>query len=449
MMKKVKKPIFLVILIFLLFYSASFAENKVFPFKFQQTVLDNGLKVVTIPYDSPGVVAYYTIVRTGSRNEPEPGHSGFAHLFEHMMFRGTEKYPTQKYNQTLKKMGINDNAFTSDDITCYHLNGSKAALEKIIELESDRFKNLHYSEDDFKIEAGAILGEYNKNFANPSSMLEEKLMDTAYTAHTYKHTTMGFLEDIKKMPQYYEYSLDFFDRYYRPENCIIAVVGDFDAKKTIGLIKKYYSSWKSGGNRFKAIPEEPPQKEERKAHINWKNETLPIILMGYHVPAFSDTNIDVPTLDVLSQLLFSTTSELYKELVLEKQWVESIKGGYDNHRDPYLFTIEARVKDEKNINAVRDKIYGAIEKLKNAPPSAARIKDIVSHLKYLMAMDLDTPDGVDRQAAGYLCLTGDLGSINRYYSLFDKIKPETVQKAAQKYFSPDNRTIVTLSYGGK
>lgn len=447
-MKKFIKPAVLVVLIAILFCSASFAEDKVFPFKYQQTVLENGLKIITIPYDSPGVVAYYTVVRAGSRNEVEPGHSGFAHLFEHMMFRGTEKYPTQKYNQILKTFGIDDNAFTTDDYTCYHLTGNKNALEKIIELESDRFTNLNYSEENFKIEAGAVLGEYNKNFSNPRSVLREKLRDLAYSNHTYKHTTMGFLEDIKKMPQYYDYSLDFFNRYYRPENCIILIVGDFNPEKTVELIKKYYSSWKSGGSKFKEISKEPPQVKEKSANINWKNATLPMIMVGYHVPAFSDNNIDIPALSVLSELLFSTTSDLYKELVLDKQWVESISGGYYEHRDPYLFTIDAKVKDEKNMDAVRDKIYQAIEKIKNTPPEASRIKDIVSHTKYLMAMDLATPDGVNDQAAYYLSLTGDLDSVNRYYALFDKIKPETIQQVAQKYFSPGNRTIVTLSYGG-
>lgn len=447
-MRKFIKPFILLAVIFILLYCAAMAQDNVFPFKYQQTVLDNGLKIITIPYDSPGVVAYYTVVRAGSRNEVEPGHSGFAHLFEHMMFRGTEKYPAQKYNQILKTFGIDDNAFTSDDLTCYHLTGNKNALEKIIELESDRFMNLHYSEEEFKTEAGAVLGEYNKNFSNPRSKLREKLRDLAFDDHTYKHTTMGFLEDIKKMPGYYDYSIEFFNRYYRPENCVIVVVGDFDRQKTVGLIKKYYSPWKFGGRQFKEIPKEPPQVKEKTADIKWKNATLPIILMGYHVPAFSDVNIDIPTLDVLSELLFSTTSDLYKELVLDKQWVESISGGYTYRRDPYLFTIEAKVKDAKNADAVRDKIYEAIEKIKNTPPQSSRIKEIVSHLKYLMAMDLDTPDNVNLNAAYYLSLTEDLDSINRYYALLDKIKPATVQEVARKYFLPDNRTIVTLSYGG-
>src|SRR5438067_443536 len=134
-------------------------SEKIFPLPFRQTTLDNGLTVLSVPFDSPGIIAYYTDVRTGSRNEVEKGLSGFAHFFEHMMFRGTEKYPQEKYNDVLKALGANSNAFTSDDWTCYHLTVPAAALAQVVELESDRFRNLKYDEPAFQKEARAVLGE--------------------------------------------------------------------------------------------------------------------------------------------------------------------------------------------------------------------------------------------------------------------------------------------------
>ena len=113
--------------------------DDVFPFSVSVFELDNGLKVVNVEVDSPGIVAYYTIIRTGSRNEVEPGFSGYAHFFEHMMFRGTEKYPTEAYNAVIKQMGADSNAFTTDDWTAYHIVASSDALETIIDIESDRF----------------------------------------------------------------------------------------------------------------------------------------------------------------------------------------------------------------------------------------------------------------------------------------------------------------------
>ncbi len=180
----------------------------IFPYPVAKTVLENGLTVLTIPFDSPGLVAYYTVVRTGSRNEIEAGHSGFAHFFEHCMFRGTVKYPADKYNDILKRLGADSNAFTTDDWTCYHVVASSDALETIADIESDRFMNLKYSEEAFKTEAGAILGEYNKNYSVPFQSMFEELQNTAFTTHTYKHTTMGFLADIKDMPNQYQVQLE-------------------------------------------------------------------------------------------------------------------------------------------------------------------------------------------------------------------------------------------------
>jgi zinc protease len=201
------------------------ANDDIFPFPVHRTVLDNGLTLISVPFDSPGIIAYYTVVRTGSRNEVEPGKSGFAHFFEHMMFRGTEKYPQDKYNDVLKVLGADHNAFTTDDWTAYHIVASSDALEQIMDIESDRFQRLQYSVEDFKTEAGAILGEYNMNAANPIRQMFERIRELAFTNHTYSHTTLGYLEDIKDMPNQYEYSLQFFDRYYRPEYCYVIVVG--------------------------------------------------------------------------------------------------------------------------------------------------------------------------------------------------------------------------------
>ena len=427
---------------------SSEATSKVFPYKVNEVVLDNGLKVVSVPYDSPGLIAFYTIARVGSRNEVEPGRSGFAHFFEHMMFRGTEKYPSDKYDEILQSYGIDDNAFTTDDYTCYHLVGTKDALETIIDLESDRFKNLKYSKEAFRKEAGAVLGEYNMNSANPFMMMFEKLHDLAYTTHTYKHTTIGFLKDIENMPNLYEYSIRFHDRFYRPDNCIIVVVGDFEQNNLIRLINKYYGDWERGDYKVN-IPVEPPQTEEKTAHITWENPTLPILLIGYHGPVFSDRQIDMPALDVMSQLVFSASSPLYQKLVVEEATVEFVSGGCTDHRDPPLFTIITRIKDEKDIERVRDEIYAALEETKISPVSEDRLTEIKSHMKYNFAMGMDTPGRIAGTMSHYLQMTGDYETVNRVYDLYDQVTPQDIMDMAQTYFGRDNRTAVTLTYGGE
>jgi zinc protease len=419
--------------------------NDIFPYPVTKTVMDNGLTVLTIPYDSPGLVAYYTVVRTGSRNEIEPGHTGFAHFFEHIMFRGTTKFPADKYNDVLKQLGADSNAFTTDDWTCYHVVASSDALETLADLESDRFMNLKYSEEAFKTEAGAILGEYNKNYSVPFQSMFETLQNTAYTTHTYKHTTMGFLADIKDMPNQYDYSLIFFDRFYRPENCTVIVVGDVKNDDVVRIAKKYYSGWKKGTYQVQ-VPLEPPQKEEKIVRMPWKNNTLPYLLIGYHVPAFSDTDVERAALDILSQLVFSESSTLFQSLVIEKQKVEFVNGGADDHRDPYLFTVVTRIKDAKNIDSVKDDIYAALENAKTAPVGAKKLQDIKSHVKYGFAMQLNKPDNVAVTVASYIAVTGNYESMNKVYALYDKVTAEDIMRAAKKYFAKENRTVVILEH---
>src|SRR5207253_9081207 len=184
------------------------------------------------------------LMRVGSRNEVEKGRSGYAHFFEHMMFRGTKQHPAEEYNQTVTRLGLNTNAFTSEDMTVYHLYGPAKALPTIIEYEADRFQNLDYDEAQFKTEAGAILGEYAKSASDPEEKLTEVMQNTAFSRHSYKHTTIGFLQDIQAMPSGFAYSREFFRRYYTPDNATVVVVGDFDKADTLAQLTRPHSGRK-------------------------------------------------------------------------------------------------------------------------------------------------------------------------------------------------------------
>ena len=212
--------------------------RKAFAYDYTIDDLPNGLRLITVPTDYPNLVALQIVVQTGSRNEPEKGKSGYAHLFEHLMFRGSEHYDAHQRDEILKKAGANDNAYTSDDRTVYHEVFSKDDLDKILELEADRFQHLKYPQEGYKTETKAVLGEFNKNSAAPEEKLFEVLRATAYQRHTYTHTTMGFIEDIEDMPNQYDYSLQFYSRYYRPEYATIVLVGDVKHDDALAMIKK-------------------------------------------------------------------------------------------------------------------------------------------------------------------------------------------------------------------
>jgi zinc protease len=419
-------------------------SSRVFEFPVAQRALPNGLQIVVVPFDSPGLAAHWVIVRVGSRNEVEPGHSGFAHFFEHMMFRGTERFPAEEYNAILKQLGADHNAFTSDDVTAYHVLASVEALPRIMELESDRFQNLKYSKAAFQKEARAVLGEYNKNFSFPESTIDEKLCEAAFQVHTYRHTTMGFLNDILDMPNQYDYSKTFYDRYYRPEYAIVLVVGDVKPDEVFALAERYYGGWKRG-NYKASIPAEPPQAEEKRVEVSWKNPTLPYLALGFHAPAFSTRDKEMPALDLISQIAFSDTSPLYRKLVIEEQVVDELYGGAYDRRDPHLFVIQARIKDEAKIVYVEKAIEQALEDLKSRPVEAKRLADIKSHLKYAFQMRLDTADSVAQTLAHILQLTGDPLGYNELYATYDGLSPEDIQSIARKTFAKSNRTTVLLT----
>ena len=417
--------------------------ENILPYPIHQHRLDNGLNVVTVPYDSPGLAAFYIVTRVGARNEVEEGVTGFAHFFEHMMFRGTDRYSKAEYSAALKSTGAAANANTSQDRTEYHMTGSADKLELMFELEADRFQNLNYSEHDFKTEAGAVKGEYTKNFANPYSRINEKLLETAFTTHTYGHTTMGYFDDIVDMPNQFEYSKTFFDRYYRPEYNTILVVGDVTPGRVNALAAKYFGDWKRGSYES-VVPEEPPQTETRFVHLQ-DGSIPPYFSLSYKGPAFSDQEIDMPALDVLSSIVFSPTSDLYRKLVLEEQKARVITGGAFDSRDPNLFTIQVSMVDKADMAYVRAEIEKAIERLQTEGVDESQLQRTKSFLKNNFAMAMDTPDAIAGSLSHYIQLTGDPESINRLYSLYDKVSQDDIRAMARKYFQTERLTIATIT----
>ncbi|HYN21664.1 MAG TPA: pitrilysin family protein, partial [Thermoanaerobaculia bacterium] len=286
---------------------------------------------------------------------------------------------------------------------------------------------------------------YNKSASNPFQPLHEKLRDLAFGTHTYKHTTIGFLEDIKAMPGYYEYSLDFFNRFYRPENVTLIVVGDVQAEKVAAMAKQHYSDWKKGYTAPK-VQGEPAQQEAKKANIDWPTPTRPYIMVGYHMPAFTTETTDSAALDLISQLLFSDSAPLYQELVVDKQWVDFVGGSADFHRDAYLFTVIARIKSDELVPKVKETIDRYVAELQKQPVDPKRLERVKSHLRYGFALSLDTPGAAANQAATAVAVAGDIGAINRLFAQYDKATPADIQRLAREVFQPKNETMVTLAY---
>ena len=385
---------------------------KAFPWPVRTSRLANGLTVMRVPYASPGLVAYYTVVRVGSRNEVEPGHTCFAHFFEHMMFRGTRRFPEGARTALLGSLGFNENAFTSDDVTVYTVNGPTAQLDTLVDVEADRFRALEYAEEPFKTEAAAVLGEYNKNAANPGLKIEETLLGAAFTKHPYRHTTLGFLDDIRAMPTRYEYSKQFFRRWYTPDNCVVIVVGDFDDTTLMQTIEKAYGPW-TGRAATVSIPKEPPFTGPRTAELTWTSPTLPRTGLFFRVPASPPGSKEAALLTVLGQYLAGPTSPLFTSLVLERQLVEKLAPSADEHRDPYLFGLEARLKDEAHRAEVDRALTDTIATLAKGTVDEQRLADIRDHLRFGLLMELESPAAIAEALAMAVGISGDVDALEK------------------------------------
>lgn len=421
-------------------------ESKIFPYKYHLKDLPNGLRIIVIPTDYPNIVALQIPVQTGSRNEVEPGKSGFAHFFEHVMFRGTKNYSSEAYAGILKNAGADQNAFTTDDYTNYHTTFSKEDLETILMLEADRFQNLSYDEAAFKTEARAVLGEYNKNAANPINKLLETQRALAFEKHTYRHTTMGFIEDIENMPNQYDYSLEFFDRYYRPEKTVVVIAGDVEPNHVFSLMEKYWGKWERGSFQSK-IPAEPKHDEAVYTHVNWPSATLAWMSVGFHGPAWSDKEIDMPAMDLISSISFSSSSPLYQKLVIEEQKVDQLTAYFPDRKDPYLVTVFARLKDPADAWYVRGQIQRELARLREELVSERRLRDIQKNLKYSFATAMEDSESIAAALPGYLARSRDPESINQVYRLYDSITPADIRATARKYFVDSGMVVVSLAHG--
>lgn len=419
-------------------------DDKVFNMPYLMRDLENGLRVIVVPTDYPEVVTVQIPVQTGSRNEIEEGKSGFAHFFEHMMFHGTPTYSSDKYGAMLKNAGADQNAYTTDDYTNYHTTLTKDDLEMLLMLEADKFQNLSYGEAEFRTEALAVKGEYLKNSANPFSKLRETIRDNAFSEHTYKHTTMGFFRDIEEMPNQYDYSKVFFDRWYRPEKTAIIIVGDVDAEATFKLVKKYWSGWERG-SYVADIPVEPASTGQIYKHVKWESPTQPWFTLAFHGPADDPSVVDKEALDLLLQINFGRTSEIYQELVTNKQLADQFYAFAPSKKDPGLIYFAARLTNPDNYIAVKNAIVEGIVKARTDLVETVKLDDIKSATRYGFATALDNSATIGEILASTVQRNRDPELINQQFATLKKVTAQDLQMVANKYLVDDGRLMVSLS----
>lgn len=430
-------------ILFLLFCPLSSYSESGLDLKIEKTVLDNGLTILTCEDHTVQTVSYQTFVNVGSRDEVKPGKTGLAHLFEHMMFRGTEKYPD--YDQALGNYGPETNAWTGNDCTDYFVDVKADYLEKVIEVEADRIRNLRFNNETFRTELGPVKEERRRfQVDDPDGFLGEKFYELAYKKHTYHHPVIGWEEDLEKNIQV-EDGLEFKKTFYSPGYCIISVAGNFDTGEVIEWIKKYYADWKAQPSPDIQIPEEPPQREERVREFVWKDSQIsPKLLIGYHGPDISVETNDFAALKIISKVLFLRSGRLTKKLYQDLQLVDRIWGNMEEQKDPGLFVISANLKKEKSLDQVKSVVFDEVEKLREEPVTANELQKAKNSLKADLLYRLNRPHAVAGTIGFLETVGGDYHLIFKLQEKYKQITAKDVQEVAYRVLSPTNRTVVTL-----
>lgn len=420
------------------------ADDRVFSQDYLIEELESGLRVMVVKTDYPDVVSLQIPVSVGSRNEVEEGKTGFAHFFEHMMFKGSQKYPEDVYSDILKNSGVDNRAYTTNDYTNYHLNFSKQHLDKVLELEADIFQNLTYTEEQFRTEAQTVKGEYLKNNASPIRKLLSAVREEAFDKHTYKHTTMGFFKDIEAMPDQMAYGKEFFAKFYKPEYVSLVIVGDVDPQATMAMVKKHWGSWKKG-NYVADIKAEPVQQAPK--YLHQQDEALPghWLLVSYKGAAWEPAKKDRAALDLISQLYFSSNSDLYQELVVDKQIASQMFTYNPETKDPGLLHVFVKVENADDLATARDAINRTYAKARTELVDEQKLSDLKSNLKYSFINGLDSSQAIASTLASYMHFERDPEVINQLYKSADNITSADIKAVANKYFTDNARTTLTMS----
>jgi len=419
-------------------------ENKVFSQKYLFKELANGLRVLVVKTDYPDLVSVQIPVSVGSRDENEVGKTGFAHFFEHMMFKGSDKFPQAVYADLFKNAGVDNGAYTTNDYTNYHLDFSKDHLDKVLEIQADHFKNLKYTDAQFKTEALTVKGEYLKNNASPTRKLLAAVRKEAFDTHTYKHTTMGFFEDVEAMPEQVAYGQKFFKQFYKPEYVSLVIVGDVEPQETMAMVEKHWGNWKKG-DFVNDIAQEPKQQAPKYVHEKFDGLPGHWLLVSYKGADWQPKKKDRAALDLISELYFSRNSALYQELVVEKQLASQMFNYNPETKDAGLRHVFIKVNDEKDLATVRDAINQTYAKARTELVSTEKLDNLKSNLKYSFVNSLDSSESIASTLASYMHFDRDPETINHLYNSFDNISAQDIKRVANQYFIDENRTTVTLS----
>jgi len=414
--------------------------------EYKLTTLPNGLTVVLQEDHSTPIVHLQLWYHVGSKNE-KPGRTGFAHLFEHLMFKGSKNVSAEAHTSMVASVGGQSNAYTTDDETVFWETVPAQYLPMILWLEADRMATLKVDKDTFTNEREVVKEERRMRVDNqPYGRLNEIIYDQAFTVHPYKHATIGSMKDLEAASV--EDVRDFYRTYYVPSNATLALVGDFDSAQAMELITRYLGRVPKAEREVpRDIPKEPPQTREKRVTLQqpWP---LPAVVVAYHIT--NDGNPDSYPLHIAAKLLSDgQTSRIYQKLVYEKQLAVAAFGSANLIEDPNLFYAVAIVQPGKSPQEVTDALIAELDRLKNEPISEHELQRTKNQFARDYILGRESNQQKAQTLAHALVIHNDIKTADGEFDIFQNITIGDVQRVARTYFRPENRLVLTLMPSGK
>lgn len=419
---------------------ATVAVTKVKTFNAESFTLPNGLTVVAVPNHRAPVISHMVWYKVGAVDEVA-GKSGLAHFFEHLMFKGTDKFPDGSFSTLIGKWGGNDNAFTTQDYTAYYVNISKTHLEDIMEMEADRMTHLTLTDKVVVSERQVVMEERRQRIENnPSARFRERIMETLYPdGHPYGRPTIGYMPEIEQLSR--EQALSFYKEWYAPNNAILVVAGDVTAEELKPLAEKYFGAIPAQPDIHQNIPLAKPVLEPKRLTLGDPQVRTPVIQRYYRV------HKDSRALEVLAEIFGgSTTSRLYKSLVVDQKLASSAAANYDalSRLDDTLFSIYLMPTQGTSPESVEKALDGQITDLLANGVTKDEVETAKKRLSTSAIYDRDSLQSPAMQFGQALASGLALNDVEYWPSAIDSVTKDQVNTALKAVFNGTSKPVTGI-----
>jgi zinc protease len=406
--------------------------------------LANGLRVLFAPMRQVPGVTVQVWYRVGSKDEGRTVR-GIAHLFEHMMFKGSSRVPPEEHARMIAAVGGDDNAFTTQDFTVYHDTLPRRYLDFALELEAERMRNLKLTQHTIKSEREVVKEEKRLRLENsPIGRALEAIHALAYARHPYAWTPAGDIPDLNRVTV--PMCRSFYDTYYVPGNAVLIVVGDSTEAEVRAAVEKRFGAIPRGKEPPRVQVREPPQRELRERKADWASQ-LRVVLGAYHVPPAASP--DLPALRVASALLSAGASSRLHQALVRKEKLAVAAGGFvQSQEHPGLMLVYAVGLPSHDLARMRERLLVHVERLATEPARARELGKVKNQLATAALNRLRTMDGLARELGQSVLLHGDPRAFLGEATKIDAVTAADVQRVARSYLARANLSLILLDVGG-